>query len=256
MNKNLLRPCLLGFALISSSLLAETLTIRSDRWYPINGDPNDTAPGYMIEIAKEILTPKNITVDYQISPWARAIVKAKQGRIDCIVGAYKSDVPNFLFPELAWGMDQNFFYVKEDNPWRYTNFDSLLNTKIGLIHKYSYTKELERFAKEAKNKAIFDYTFGENALKQNIAKVLAGRLTATIESYLVMPEKLSLLGLENKLIPAGSIGEPTPMYIACSPKKESSKVYVKWFDEGLTTLRENGRLNAILAKYGLSDWVK
>jgi polar amino acid transport system substrate-binding protein len=71
-----------------------------------------------------------------------------------------------------------------------------------------------------------------------------------------MPEKLSLLGLENKLIPAGSLGEPTPMYIACSPKKESSKDYVKWFDEGLTTLRENGRLNAILAKYGLSDWVK
>jgi polar amino acid transport system substrate-binding protein len=210
----------------------------------------------MIEIAKEILTPKNISVDYEILPWARALAYTRIGRTDCVVGAYKSDAPDFIFPELAWGMDQNIFYVKKNNSWRYTGFHSLSHTRIGLIQGYSYGKELKLLVKATKHKNLFEYTFGENALKQNIAKVLAGRLTATIESYLVMPEELSLLGLENEIIPAGNIGNPIPMYIACSPKKASSKRYTQWFDEGIRTLRTNGRLKIILSKYHLDDWEK
>lgn len=256
MPNTLIRLCLLSFTLISSNLFAETLSIRSDVWYPINGNPDDANPGYMIELAKEILTPKGITVDYQITPWARALLSVRTGLSDCTVGAYKTEVPDFIFPDLEWGIDQNLFYVEKSNPWRFTGLDSFSKTRIGLISEYSYTDEIDQFAKETKNKAIFDYTFSDNALEQNITKVLAGRLTATIESQLVMPEKLKELGLEGQLIPAGNSGQTIPMYIACSPNKASSLTYVKWFDEGITRLRKTGRLREILAKYALNDWVE
>lgn len=244
------------FCLLSPLVLAETLTIRSDSWYPINGNPDDKNPGYMIELAKEILTPYKIDVDYQISPWARALVSVRNGVHDCVVGAYVSDAPDFIFPKLPWGMDQNKFYVEKYNTWRFVGYESLQNTRIGLINEYSYNEELNIFAKQPENKSIFDYTFSENALEQNIIKVLAGRLTATVESHLVMPEKLKELGIEGQLLPAGDIGEKVPMYIACSPKKKTSKQYVKWFDEGITKLRESGRLSDILAKYELRDWIE
>lgn len=251
-----IRLCLLSFILISSNIVAETLSIRADSWYPINGNPDDANPGYMIEIAKEILTPKGVTVDYQITPWARALVSVRNGERDCVVGAYKSDAHDFIFPKLEWGMDQNVFYVKKETSWRFTDFDSLSNTRIGLINEYSYHETLNEFANKPENKQIFDYTYSKNALEQNITKVLAGRLTATIESHLVMPAKLKELNLENALIPAGKIGSPVPMYIACSPRKMISRTYVTWFDEGITHLRSSGRLAEILAKYKLIDWVE
>lgn len=86
--------------------------------------------------------------------------------------------------------------------------------------------------------------------------MLAGRLTTTIESHLVMPEKLKELGLQDALIPAGKMGSQVPMYIACSPKKSSSRLYTKWFDEGITSLRKSGRLASILSKYHLKDWLE
>ncbi len=246
----------LTVSLISLKLSAESLSIRSDSWYPINGSPDDAKPGFMIEIAKEILTPKGISLDYQVTPWARALLSVRSGKIDCVVGAYKSDAPDFIFPKIEWGVDRNIFYVKKDTPWRFTGFDSLNGTRIGLIHEYSYSNELDKFTKEEKNKAIFDYTFSKNALEQNITKVMAGRLTATLESHLVMPEKLLELGLEGQLNPAGYFGEAIPMYIACSPNKESSHTYVKWFDEGITRLRNTGKLKEILVKYKLNDWLE
>lgn len=69
-----------------------------------------------------------------------------------------------------------------------------------------------------------------------------------------MDAKLQEMELIGQITPAGQLGEEETMYIACTPAKETSQHYIKWFDEGTRKLRESGRLAAIMAKYGLSDW--
>jgi len=88
-------------ALLSTSISAwsETLTIRADEWFPMNGDPDSSNPGYMIDFAKAVFEPKGIKVDYALMPWKRALYEVRKGNNDCVVGAYESEAPGFLFPD-------------------------------------------------------------------------------------------------------------------------------------------------------------
>lgn len=236
----------------STPMLAEIVTIRADRWFPINGEPDSPTPGYMIEMATRIFKEAGLSVDYQPIPWKRAIVFVREGRHDCVVGANKQDTPDFVFPNSSWGTDSAIIYVKKGEKWRYQGLSSLASIHLGLIGGYAYNATVNQFIKE--NKDRLQLLSGDNALENNIKKLLLGRITATIESPLVMSAKLKEMGLEGEIIPAGQVGETVDMYIACSPAKKSSKTLIKLVDEGTQKLRQSGELKTILDKYGVQDW--
>ncbi|WP_157729877.1 transporter substrate-binding domain-containing protein [Bacterioplanes sanyensis] len=100
----MLRSSVMLMLLLPIVAAAQTLSIRSDTWYPMNGDPQADKPGFMIEIAKAIFEPQGITIDYRLMPWERALSEVRAGRIDCVVGAYVEDAPDFVFPEQPWGL--------------------------------------------------------------------------------------------------------------------------------------------------------
>ncbi|MCX6119251.1 MAG: transporter substrate-binding domain-containing protein, partial [Proteobacteria bacterium] len=93
---------------------------------------------------------------------------------------------------------------------------------------------------------------GDKALLQNVKKLQSGRIDALVENEMVMNfslRKYHIAGLE-------SIGcEPeTPLFVAFSPKKDSSQKIVKLIDEGLAEMRKSGRFAKILERYGAKDW--
>lgn len=231
---------------------ADTVTIRADHWYPMNGTPGAALPGFMIEIAQQSLAKAGHTVDYALMPWERALYSAQKGQIDCVVGAYKSDAPDLLFPESSQGVDTVAAYVKKGNPWRYSTVEALKSIKLGGISGYGYGDEIDAYIE--KNPTHVQLTVGETALDQNIKKLLAGRIDVLIESPAVFDAKLKELKQENQFEQAGTLSDVENLYIACSPVKESSKTYIKLISEGTEALRQSGELAKILAKYGLKDW--
>lgn len=231
----------------------ETISIRADVWFPMNGEPGSDRPGYMIEFAKAIFEPLGYRVDYQDMPWTRSLFNVGQGASDCVVGAYREDAPNFVFPRTHWGEDQNLFWTRADSGWQYDgNLSSLDGMRIGLIRDYAYSPAFD--ALMATEPAGAEFLSANNALEQNIRKLALGRIDVTVESRLVMEAKLKALGMEDEIIPAGRLGEPNPMYIACSPANPDSQRYVDWVDSGTARLRESGELQTILGRYGLRDW--
>jgi polar amino acid transport system substrate-binding protein len=239
-------------ALALTPVHADTMSIRADNWYPMNGDPTADKPGYMIELAQTIFAKHGITVDYKTMPWERSVDMARRGEFDCVVGAYKDDAPDFLFPGEPWGVGQSAFYVKAGNTWRYTGLDSLASKTIGLIGGYAYEEDFDKYV--AENAGSFQNVNGDNAAENNIKKVLAGRIDAMVEHPSVMTAKLKEMGLEGQIELAGVLAEAVDMYIACSPAKSSSEEYLKLVDEGTRALRASGELAEILRRYGLSDW--
>ena len=240
--------------LLSSSVShADTISIRADNWFPMNGDPKSATPGYMIELATRIFGDAGHTVDYRTMPWERAVASVRDGQFDCVVGAYTDDAPDFVFPNASWGLDEAKFYTKKGDDWRYTGLDSIASIKLGLIGGYAYDEDFDKYVEE-NNKGNYQFIKGDNALENNIKKILAGRLTATVESPSVMQAKLQEMGLEGKTVAAGDLGEASNIYIACSPAKDSSKVLMQLVDEGTDKLRQSGELQKILDKYGLNDW--
>ena len=237
-----------GFSVVR----AETVTIRADEWFPVNGQPHSDRPGYMIELASIILAGHGYTVDYQTMPWERAVDSVRKGKYDCVVGAFRGDTPDFVFPHENWGRFATWFYTRPDDQWHYTGLDSLRNQTIGIIGGYSYGDELDSFIQH--NNPLFHIIKGDKALENNIEKLLAGRISVIAEAPLVMNAKLKQLGLQGRLRPAGHFNQGEAIYIACSPAKPGSRQLVDWFDAGVQALRRSGALAKILAKYAMTDW--
>ena len=217
----------------------------------MNGDPTSEKPGYMIELAKAILEPQGITVDYQLKPWSRSIQETRIGKSDCVVGAYKVSVPDFIFPKQHWGLDQTLFYTLANDNWRYLgDVRALDKRKMGVISDYSYGKKLDEIfikinAQSAK---------GDNALETNIKKILTGRSDTMIESHDVMVAKLMEMQLSDKIISAGDTQQGAPMYLACTPNSTRTQKFITLGNQAMPKLKASGQLKKILSTYNIESW--
>lgn len=230
------------------------LSIRADSWYPVNGDPQSAQPGFQIELARQIFTAHGYRLDYQVMPWTRAVRLVRDGKINCIVGALRSEVPDFVFPGSHWGMGSHSFYTLKGNPWHYHDLTSLKGQKIGLIANYSYSPAFDQLARQRTNSDQFQFINTSDPLRSNIRKLLAHHLTTFVEIRMIADAKLHALGLEGQVIPAGNLTAPLPLYLACSPALSISQDIVRWVDEDTPKLRSSGQLGRIFAQYGLHDF--
>lgn len=187
---------------------AKTITIGADEWFPMNGDPNSLTPGFMIEMADNALKIHGMSVDYRIAPWERAIFMAREGKIDCIVGASPEEVPDFIFGEEEYARDQMTFYINHGDRWKFNNIESLNGKKIGTISGYSYSEMVDSWLE---NHALA--MSGNNGLEKNIKKLQSKRLDVVIESKLVMDAKLKEMNLTGQIVSAGTVDEPYNLYI-------------------------------------------
>lgn len=239
---------------VTFNVSADTLRVRADPWFPMNGQPDVELPGYMIELAKAVFEPRGVKVDYQVMPWSRAVQQTREGYFDCVVGAYKSDTRDFIFPEEHWGLDSPQFFVATGDNWRFNgDLNDLADRKVGIIADYFYEEAFDDYAKQNQGLS-FQFMTGSDPLKKNIQKFMARRIDTLLESHLVMKAKLQQMGLRDHFKSAGQLIPPVEMYIACSPALESSQQYVKWVDETTKAMKQDGRLERLLARYGLTPW--
>ena len=232
--------------------MADEITIVADKWAPYCGKPNSTHPGYGIEITKHVFEKAGHTVLYKIVPWSRAIMDTRAGKFNAIIGAFKKEAPDFVFPEEEFGMTKNTFFAASGSTWRYKGLKSLQTMEIGVIKGYSYGEELDTYLKE--NTQQVQYVHGEDPLLKNIRKLLAGRFDVLIEDENVLLQKVKEMGVADKVVNVGGTGVSGKVYIAFSPIISNSKQYAEIFTKGIRKLKDSGKLQLILAKYGLTYW--
>lgn len=246
--------CLLLIIVSPFITVAKTITLVADEWYPVNGDPKSDKPGYMIEIAKEIFKEKGYEVIYKIKPWERSILETRLGKEDCVVGAAKEDAPDFIFPSASFGHLDIGFYTHQSSPWVYEGIESLKQKALGAMSGYSYDDgELDAYIQDNQKTPKIQLEFGNNGLDKLIKLLQHQRIDIIIETPAIMDSKIKEQQIQDIKL-SGKLGLDRSMYIACTPVKDTTDQYIKWLDEGLTTLRQNGRLKTILDKYGLKDW--
>jgi len=236
---------------------AATISIRADVWCPFNCEPGPL-PGYMIELAKLALEPAGHTIDYANLNWARAIAETRQGAFSGIVGAAKTDAPDFVFPAVAVGFAQQCFFTKPDAKWTFTTVAALPAGAVGVIKDYSYGSEFDDYVKaNAKNPKKVDVVSGDNPLELNLKKLEAGRIVAFVEEASVVKnyffKKKQPLGVRE----AGCITNIDPdLFVAFGPKTKDGAAYAKLIAAKIEAMRADGSLKTLLAKYGLEDWKK
>lgn len=231
---------------------ADSVTIVADLWCPYNCEPTSDKPGLLIEIARYGLDKGGHTLEYKILPWARAIEEARLGKYEGIVGAYREDAPDFVFPTDSQIRSIDEAYIKANDTWAFTDMKSLEEISIGVIRDYSYGQEVDAYVKKhLDNPSKIQVASGDDALQINVKKLLAGRIRAVIEDRAVMTYYLNQTNKTKEIIPAGILGGQ-PIFVAFSPKTPKSKEYAALYSQGVTELRNTGKLKEIMKKYSLN----
>ena len=233
---------------------AATITLRADSWPPYNDEPNSAKPGYLIEIAELVFAAKGHKIDYQLMPWTRCLDSVRQGTYDAAVGTDKSESPDFVFSDEGLGYNASGFFVKKGNNWKYSGIDSLKQVRLGIIDGYGYFDQLTDYINDKANaKKLFAAT-GDDALPKLLKMLAAGRIDAIVENLNVMNLAIEEGGYKGAIVSAGDVEEKTMLYLGFSPAKESSKEYARILSDGIQELRQSGKLQEILSRYGLDDW--
>jgi polar amino acid transport system substrate-binding protein len=236
-------------------LHAETITIVADEWPPFNIVPDKQPEGYMVDVVREVFGAVGIKVEYKIVPWNRAKDSTLKGDYTAVIGASKKSAPNLVFPKEELICNKISFWVKKGSKWRYISPTSLDTVSLGLIEGYDYRKTLNDYVKQhRKNYGRIQFVSGTNPLEMNIRKLIAGRIGALVDNEPVVRYTSRQMGVSEKIEMAGSGNEVTCGYIAFSPANPRSKEYARILSEGIVKLRKSGRLEEILAVYGMNDW--
>ena len=247
-------PLLLVIAallLFAAPLRAETIVVAADEWCPYNCAPNSHEPGYAIELMQRIFSAHGHTVEYVVLPWKRALTDAEAGTVDCVVGAIREEAPGLVFPgEELGSLDVGFFTI--DPRWRYAGKDSLKGMVFGIADGYSYGKEIDRMI--AKKEIRVEAMSGRTPLELNMDKLRYGRIQGIIADRNVFNYVAARKSVSQSFYYGGSVGGVTALYVAFSPKRKTSARYAAIFSKGMKRLRESGEMEAILSKYGLTDW--
>lgn len=252
------RSCALfiGLCALSSSVLADAISIRADEWLPYNGPSTKKPPGYMIELAEKIAVANGHTISYATMPWDDAVGAVRRGAHDCVVGALKADAEGFAFPNEAWGMSQSAFYTLDDSKWRYAGIDSLANQRLAVIEGYSYSEEVDAYIEKFKADParIVVISSAGRAQMNAVSRLISKKADVLVEDINVAKLTIGKLNLTDRVVMADVATEPEALYIACTPADPRGKAYADMFSAGIAKLRASGELATILDKYNLSDW--
>ncbi len=253
--KLLVRSASFLLAVLAGSAHGETLTIAGDIWCPINCEAGSSKPGIFVELARDIFAESGIQVRYETRNWARVLQEVRRGEIDAAIGAGVEDAPDFLFTKEPVALSRNCFYTLQDSTWRYVGVESLPAIRLGVINDYSYGPQINAYidARHGYGDRV-QKSAGDQALDLNLSKLMHGRLDALIENSWVIQARLAALGhSRSELREAGCRATDAPIYLAFSPALPGNKRYADLFEQGLQRYRADGRLQALLKRYGVEE---
>jgi polar amino acid transport system substrate-binding protein len=229
------------------------LIVAADPWCPHNCKAGSAREGYMVEIAREALAEAGYTLDYRNISWARALKMTREGEFHAVIGAFRTDAPDFIFPEIPQGLASVSLYTHPDNDWTYRGIASLKDQTLLAINGYSYTAELDDYIDRNRDHRDRIWILsGPAPLKRALSLLEQDRTDVFVEDDYVMAwVTLNDPDIEHPRN-AGQVGK-TLSYLAFSPANENSAELARILSEGTQRLMENGRMKAILDTYGIND---
>jgi polar amino acid transport system substrate-binding protein len=241
----------LAGAVVAPLRAADPIDLRADLWFPVNGHPQAARPGFGIEILRRIWPPGGYALQYRLQPWSRSLNLVREGRADCVIGAYPTDAPDFRYPGEPLAFDSAALYVADSTRLRYDGLDSLLGLRLGAIADYSYGARFDQWLERHAGRVDVKMIAGKNALEKNLRKLISGRLDVLVASPLVMQAKLESMRLASRVRMVTEISDPMPIFVACTPA-ERSRAWLEAYDQGLRRMRADGTLDAIYRRYGIN----
>jgi polar amino acid transport system substrate-binding protein len=243
------------FCAVTPNASAESrkIVIVADDWCPFNCGDSSRFQGFMIDAMREAFAKSNYQVEYKNLPWADAINSVANGKNDAIVGASLDEAKDLVAAIEPIGENKTCFYTRGDDPFRYNSYQDLLKRRLGVIHGYLYGTALDSYiVRNRHDSNVVQIVSGDKPLLKNIQRLSGRRVDTIVENMAVMnysTQKFLITGIR-----LAGCDEPSTLHIAFSPKRPDSQKLADIASQEIKALRKSGRLQDILARYGLKDW--
>lgn len=244
----------LSFAACATVASADPVVkLCADQWMPYNGDPTDTKPGYVVELARTIFESKGMKVDYTVMPYEEALEKVKTGEMTGAIGPNQEEGKELVLPKEPIGSLATCLLTLADNTWTYDNIASFRRARLGATKGYTYWPALDTYIERAAGKDGVFVAEGDDPLAVLMQKLQAHELDVVVESEPILLWYLRSHELDRNQFRVVYKGTNEPIYLAFTPNDEGRRL-AALFDEGVRALRASGELTKLLGRYGLRDW--
>lgn len=244
---------LLSLTTICVAARAETIRIRSDYWFPYNGEPGAAKEGYMIDLLRAAAKSHGDTLDYRLMDWDLALEQTLAGNQDCVVGAIVEDAPQHALSALDWGLSRTVILALHDAPIQVSSLEDLRPLRIGAVAGYAYGDELDAIL-NSEGVRTTRVEASRRAFPLLVMYLVTKKIDVIVEDEAVATAALYELKLTDRVVViAGRDSEPDRLHVACT-NNERGRYLIAMFDKYLAEARASGELAKILARYGLTDW--
>ena len=234
---------------LSTELITpQKLSIAAIDWCP-HVCLSKERPGYIVEIVKEVFSGGKYQLQIDFFPWSRAIRNVTSGQYHALLAPAKKEAPNLIYPANALGFQKMCFFVDKNSDWQYKNPKSLQGLAIGIASDSSI-EELNAYIIKKPEQFQFQ-PYHERFVKQNALKVLKKRIDTFIFTLNATLYTLKREGLHHKIKNVGCISK-AEIYMAFTPigsERSFINEVVTYFEQRMSELHENGRLEEIRKKY-------
>ncbi|MGR3542582.1 MAG: substrate-binding periplasmic protein [Hasllibacter sp.] len=243
----------LALILAAGGASADRIVLRADPWCPYNCAPGSERPGFMVEIAREALAPYGHEVVYENAPWSRALAQAQSGEIAGAIGAAPEEAPDLLFgPPL--GLFQEAAAFRAGERIDFADPAALAALRIGTIRGYDYDPPLGPVVAANRGDAtLVQEMGGEAPLQANLRKLTGGRIDVIPDVAAVLEAAVHEAGLTDR-VEVRTFTTGDHVFIAFTRAHPRAATWNAQLAEGVGRLRASGRMDQIMARYGLSDW--
>lgn len=233
---------------------SRTVTLRADLWCPYNCQPHATNEGVLVDLARAAFEKAGYHLDYQLLNWARAVDQTRYGDFDGVIGALRTDAPDFIFPEEMEAVSRNCFYTRAQDTWSPAQDleVSLRRRTLGVANAYSYGSDLDRYIEHHRNDGRISVLSGDDLFQRNIDKLRAGHIDTVVEDHWVAGWGLQQSNTGADAVRQAGCLPTVAVYIAFSPAHpERSQQLANLLSNTIRQMRRSGELDRLLARYGV-----
>lgn len=230
------------------------IRLVGEEWCPHTCGGTQQLPGYMVEIVQTVLHDLGYDSAFTATHWARALRDTRAGRFDLLIGIGRNDAAEFRLTRQAFALSEFCVYTAADSSWQYTGLESLALLRLGVPTGYSFDAPMAKYLASNQHNARVQMVADERPLRVLLERLQHDRVDAFVASEASLRFYLQgdpVFGLIRK---AGCLEYRQPFFVAAASSNVQTSRLIDELDQGISRLRDNGRLKIILDRYHILDW--
>jgi polar amino acid transport system substrate-binding protein len=234
---------LICWQMISSEVVAESLSIISNRWPPYV-DETRASKGMAMEIVTTALQQKGYQTRTSIETWPRVLEGIEIGIYDVVAAIWKTPEreKNLLFSN-PYLVNQIKFIKMKNTEAKYQNLGDLTGYLIGIVKDFAYDDAFIQSQTLIK--------VPQNHIVQNLLKLTQGEIDLTLGDERAIRHEINqyMHGHAPQLEFLSKPLSQRGLHLAVSKNNSNAKKIVADFNQAIAKMKKDGRLEVIVKKY-------